>query len=315
MPKVSVIIPAYNMARYTVETVENVLNQTFKDYEIIVVDDGSTDNTHDLLQPYIKSHQIIYIYKENGGATTARNAGFKISKGKYIAFLDCDDLWLSKKLEISVDFLDSHSETGLVYNRAINIDKKGNNLQLSKGRCYSGMVFEKLVLHNFIMNSSPIVRRECFKKVGLFDEKIFHPADWDMWLRISECFPVEYIDIPLTKYRVRDLSYFEKNIEQAKSEIFRVLEKAFQRRPELDRNIWPKVASNVYFASAKAYAKRLELKKAKKEILISLRMSPYSYKPYLFALMLFFGKKVIRRLFLLKKPFEKFVGVKNAKRR
>ena len=300
MPKVSMIIPAHNMACYTVETIESVLNQTFEDYETIVVDDGSTDNTKELLRPYIKNRQILYIYKANGGAASARNAGFKISKGRYVAFLDCDDLWLPRKLETSVDFLDNHSETGFVYNRAMNIDKEGNNLQLSKGRCYSGMISEKLVLRNFIMNSSPVARRECFKKVGLFDEKLFYPADWDMWLRISECFPVEYIDVPLTKYRVGDLSYFEKNIEKAKSETFMVLEKAFQRRPELSRNIWSKVASDVYFTSAKAYAKRLELRKAKKEILISLKMSPYSYKPYLFALMLFLGKKVIRRLFLLK---------------
>lgn len=294
MPKVSVIIPAYNMARYTVETVRSVLNQTFKDYEIIVVDDGSTDNTKELLRPYIENHQITYIYKENGGASSARNVGFRASQGKYVAFLDCDDLWLPRKLRISVNLLDAHPEVGLVYNRALYIDKKGNDLWFSKDRCHSGMVFEKLILRDFIINSSPVVRRECFQKVGLFDETMFYPADWDMWLRISEYFPIKYINIPLTKYRIGDQSYFERHTELAKTESFRVLEKVFQRKADLPKNIRSKSIANIYSDSAEVHAKKIELEKAKKEILTSLRIYPYSLKSYLVLFCLYLlGKKAI----------------------
>lgn len=127
MPKVSVIIPAYNMAWYTLETVESVLKQTFRDYEIIVVDDGSADNTKDLLHPYIESYRITYIYKENGGASSARNVWIRASQGEYVALLDCDDLWLPEKLEFCVNVLDNKPEVGLVYTFFYRIDRKGES--------------------------------------------------------------------------------------------------------------------------------------------------------------------------------------------
>ncbi len=287
MPKVSVIIPAYNMARYTVEAIKSVLNQTFKDYEIVVVDDGSTDNTKELLQPYIESHQITYIYKENGGACSARNVGIRVSRGEYIAFLDCDDLWLPKKLEISIDLLDSHPEIGFVYSRAIIIDKKGDNLWFSKERCYSGEnALEKLIFRNFIRSSSPVVRKECFKKVGLFDETIFHPADRDMWLRISEYFPIKYINIPLIKYRVGEWSYFERNIELAKAESLKVLEKTFERH-KFPKRVKGRAIAYIYLNSSLAYSRKLELQKAKKEILTALRIYPFCVKSYIILFLLY----------------------------
>ena len=96
-PKVSVVIPTYNSSQFIVETLESVFAQTYKDYEIIVVDDGSTDNTKEVLQPY--TSRIKYIYKENGGPASARNVGIKSAQGEYIAFLDSDDRWLPEKLE------------------------------------------------------------------------------------------------------------------------------------------------------------------------------------------------------------------------
>jgi len=293
MPKVSVIIPAYNMAQYTVESVESVLHQTYKDYEIIVVDDGSQDNTKELLQTYVENQQITYIYKENGGASSARNIGIQICRGEYIAFLDCDDLWLPKKLEISVDFLDSHPEIGFVYSRAIIIDKNGNNLWFSKVRCYSGeKAFEKLILRNFIKSSSPVVRRECFKKVGVFDETIFHPADRDMWLKISEHFPLGYINIPLIKYRIGEWSYFERNIELAKKESLKVLENTFKRH-KFPKRVQNRAISYIYLCSSVSYARKSDLKRAKKEILISLKIFPYRLKSYLILFLLYLTGKFI----------------------
>jgi glycosyltransferase involved in cell wall biosynthesis len=287
MPKVSVIIPAYNAAPYTVEAIESVLNQTFKDFEIIVVDDGSTDNTKELLQPYVDDCRINYIYKENGGASSARNMGIRASKGQYIACLDCDDLWLPEKLEICTEFLENNPKIGLVYTRVFFIDSHGNNVGTSGGRCKSGMIFEKLIVKNFIMNSTPVVKKECFTKVGLFDESVFHPADWDMWLRISEHYPIIYLDKILTKYRIRESRYFERNIEHAKSEIFRVLEKTFRLRTYLPKKLKRKAISNVSFESAKAYARKLNLKNARKEAFKAVKLCPYNVKYYLLFILLF----------------------------
>lgn len=297
MPRVSVIIPAYNAASYTIEAVESILNQTFKDFEIIVVDDGSTDNTKKLLQPYIDCCKIDYIYKENGGASSARNMGIKASKGQYVACLDCDDLWLPDKLKICTEFLDKNPEVGLVYTRVCFIDLHGNIVGIPGGCCYSGMVFEKLIGNNFIVNSTPVVKKGCFAKVGLFDESIFYPADWDMWLRISEHYPIAYLDTILTKYRVRERSNFEKNIELAKSEIFKVLEKTFRARTYLSRKLKRKAISHISFASAKAYTRKLQLKNARKEAFKAIRLYPYNMKYYLFFIFLFFPKRLVNIIY------------------
>lgn len=305
MPRVSVIIPAYNAASYTIEAIESVLNQTFKDFEIIVVDDGSTDNTKKLLQPYIDCCKIDYIYKENGGASSARNMGIKASKGQYIACLDCDDLWMPDKLKICMEFLDKNPEVGLVYTRAFFIDVHGNIVRISGGCCYSGMVFEKLIGNNFIINSTPIVKKECFAKVGLFDESIFYPADWDMWLRISEHYPVAYIDTILTKYRIREGNYYEKNIELAKLEILKVLEKTFRARAYLSKKLKRNAISYISFESAKAYTKKLHLKNAKKEAIKAIKLCPYNVKYYLIFIFLFLPKRLVYII------YQKFLAFKN----
>src|SRR3990170_2838516 len=113
MPKVSVIIPTYNREKYIVETLQSVFAQTFTDYEVIVIDDGSTDNTADVLRPYLD--RIVYIRKPNGGQGSARNVGIKVAKGEYIAFLDSDDLWMPEKLELQVKYLDNNKDAGLVF--------------------------------------------------------------------------------------------------------------------------------------------------------------------------------------------------------
>ena len=109
-PLVSIIIPAYNVEKYVQEAIDSALSQIYKDIEIIVVDDGSTDNTKKVLNPYIKKGQIHYIYQENKGLSSARNTGIRAAKGGYIAFLDSDDLFLPEKMQRQVDFLEKHQE-------------------------------------------------------------------------------------------------------------------------------------------------------------------------------------------------------------
>jgi len=209
MPKVSVIIPTYNCAKYICQAVDSVLAQTYRDFELVVVDDGSTDNTKELLMQYGK--QLRYIYQENRGMTAARNTGINNSSGEYIAFLDSDDMWLPSKLQRQVKLLDEAPEVGLVYCWHYYIDAEGNRCTFCNnriGRSFESgsRLFEKLIENNVISGgaSTPVIRRECLEKSGMFDESIPYSGDWDLWLRISMDYIVAVIPEPFACYRVMD---------------------------------------------------------------------------------------------------------------
>lgn len=209
MSKVSVIIPTYNCAQYICQAVDSVLAQTYHDFELVVVDDGSTDDTKELLMRYDK--HLTYIYQENKGMTAARNTGIKNSSGEYIAFLDSDDIWLPNKLERQVKLLDESPEVGLVYCWHYYIDAEGNRCKFWNnkiGRSFESgsRLFEKLIEKNVISGggSTPIIRRECLGKSGMFDESIPYSGDWDLWLRISMDYIMAVIPEPLACYRVLD---------------------------------------------------------------------------------------------------------------
>lgn len=193
MPKVSVIIPAYNKADYTVKAVESVLNQDYGNVECIVIDDGSTDDTWDKLFPF--DTKIRYIYKNNGGVSSARNKGIVHSTGEYIAFLDCDDMYLPNKISKSMENVNSGSFE-FIHTAAYLIDKNDKPIKVYKP------AKTNLLFRNFICNSTPVMRKDVFDEVGLFDEDLFICADWDMWLRINEKYAMYYFNEPLTYYRV-----------------------------------------------------------------------------------------------------------------
>src|SRR3990172_7360951 len=183
MPKVSVIIPTYNREKYIVETLQSVFEQTFTDYEVIVIDDGSTDNTSVVLKPYLD--RIVYIRKPNGGQGSARNVGIKKAKGEYIAFLDSDDLWLPEKLEIQVRYLDGHPEAGLVFTDMVIFcqDESGMHQELKEIHYRGGDIsFRTLLKWNFVPNLTVMARQSCINTAGLFDESrdLIGIEDYDM---------------------------------------------------------------------------------------------------------------------------------------
>lgn len=191
IPLVSVIIPTYNNADLIKETIDSVLGQTFRDFEIIVVNDGSSDNTVDVLKPYIDTDKIKYIYQDNSGPTLARNRAIDRSRGKYIAFLDNDDLFMPTKLEQQVNFLNENDDYAMVYADAYEFsrDKVINKSKLATNdrNTMSGMIFEHLINGCFIFMSTVLVRRSVLDEVGYFDPNVgFSCNDWDMWLRISK---------------------------------------------------------------------------------------------------------------------------------
>jgi glycosyltransferase involved in cell wall biosynthesis len=198
VPRVSVIIAAYNAQSYIDETVRSVLAQTHPAVEIIVVDDGSTDGTIERLAAFgdrIKLHQ-----QANGGAAAARNAGARKATGEWIAFLDADDLWLPRKLECELMAADAP----LVYTNRYNIGERGElpEVQSDVTQMLEGDVFVELMLRgNFITSSSVMLRREVFEQLGGFYEGLSRAEDYDMWLRVAERHPVRYCHEPLVRYR------------------------------------------------------------------------------------------------------------------
>jgi glycosyltransferase involved in cell wall biosynthesis len=223
MPKVSVVIPTYNRAHLISETVQNVLAQNFRDYEVIVVDDGSTDNTKDVLRPF--GNKIKYIYKKNAGLAAARNTGIEHSTGEYIAFIDDDDLWYPNKLDVQVGILDKNLQLGFVCSQADVINAQSGEVMytLKKG-WFNKENFESLYNENFIPVLTVMMRRSCYEKLGGFDENQITGEDYDYWLRLSKIYPFHFIDMPLAKWRMTPKS-MSKNIEKMFEGNWRALNK------------------------------------------------------------------------------------------
>ena len=193
VPKVSVIIPTYNRLPMLKEAVDSVLAQDFEDLELIVVDDSSTDGTAEEMKEYGGRDKLIE-HTENRGVSAARNRGILHAKGKYIAFLDSDDLWVKGKLKIEVAFLDDNPHYPLCYTDEIWIRKGKRVNPMLKHAKYSGWIFEKCLPLCIISPSSVMMKRTLFSKVGLFDEALPVCEDYDFWLRVSARFPIFFID-------------------------------------------------------------------------------------------------------------------------
>ena len=192
-PKVSVIIPTYNRLPMLKEAVNSVLAQDFEDFELIVVDDGSTDGTAEEIKQYGGRVKLLQ-HSENRGVSAARNRGILHAKGKYIAFLDSDDLWVKGKTRIQVAFLDENPHYPLCYTDEIWIRRGKRVNPKIKHAKYSGWIFEKCLPLCTISPSSAMMRKTLFSKVGLFDEALPVCEDYDFWLRVSARFPIFFIN-------------------------------------------------------------------------------------------------------------------------
>jgi glycosyltransferase involved in cell wall biosynthesis len=194
-PSVSVIIPTYNRAWCLSEAVDSVLAQDFSDFELIVVDDGSTDGTADLLAAY--GNDIAVLQLEHSGVSAARNAGIATARGELIAFLDSDDIWLPKKLSTQVQFFNSHADALICQTEEMWV-RNGRRVNPGKRhRKPSGMIFEPSLELCLVSPSAVMVRKGLFQHVGFFDESLPACEDYDMWLRVSCRIPVYLIDAPL----------------------------------------------------------------------------------------------------------------------
>lgn len=194
-PLVTVIIPTYNRGWIIQEAIDSVLDQDFNDYELIVVDDGSEDNTLEILEAYGKAIKVLQ--QGNRGVSAARNRGIEEATGRLIAFLDSDDLWLPKKLSTQVKFFENNADalinqTQEVWNRnGLRVNPKKRHHK------FSGMIFERSLELCLVSPSAVMIAKDLFDTVGVFDENLPACEDYDLWLRISCRYPVHLTDLPL----------------------------------------------------------------------------------------------------------------------
>jgi glycosyltransferase involved in cell wall biosynthesis len=226
-PKVSVVIPAYNHGRFLAEALDSVRKQTFRDFNVVVVDDGSTDNTAEVVAAF--APEVRYVHQQNAGPSGARNTGIRHTTGEYVAFLDADDTWMPEKLALQVAYLDVHPEAGLVFTKVLVMSEAGQPLYTYPHRYrYRRREFERLLLWPYGSMNVVMVRRVCFEKLGLFDESLRAGEDWDMWLRMAPFFRLGFLDHPLGTYRQSSHSVSRGSGAQQAPETFRrVLDKLF----------------------------------------------------------------------------------------
>ncbi len=234
MTAVSVIIPTYNCADYIEQTLESILNQTFQDFELIVVDDGSTDRTQDIVARH--APRVRLIVQKNSGVCVARNRGISEAKGQFICLVDHDDYWFADKLACQVEAMEKYPESGVIYTdftlwfpedgrfpepRTLHTAIPGDRIDPD----YSGWIYHQLLLDCWVLTSTAMFRAEVFRNCGKFDETLPYSEDWELWLRICRKYPFTKLAYASTLYRqhpnqgnrkVRAVDYRTRLLTQAK---------------------------------------------------------------------------------------------------
>ncbi len=195
-PLVSVIIPTFNRSSMVVEAVESVLAQTCAELEVIVVDDGSTDDTRERLRSY-GQRLVLVVNEENRGVSAARNRGIRQSRGEFVALLDSDDLWRPEKIQRQLDFFSTHPQAMICQTEEIWVRRGRRVNPRQKHRKYSGYIFPHCLPLCIVSPSAVMIKRELLSRVGLFDEQLPACEDYDLWLRIAVREPIFLLDEPL----------------------------------------------------------------------------------------------------------------------
>ncbi|MHB0856224.1 MAG: glycosyltransferase [Anaerolineae bacterium] len=247
-PAVSVIVTSYNYARYIRLAIESVLNQTYHDFEVIVVDDGSTDETRSILEGL--GDRVTCLFQANQGKSAALNRGIQAARGRYVAFLDSDDLWLPDALARRVAVFEADPQVGVVYSHALVIDAEGRPLPQTIGAParYPGQTLRSLLSGNYIPFATFAVRRSCLDRVGAaFDPKFGATNDWELYLRLSRVCRFHYIDQPTACWRLHGQNW-SGNAALMAEQMERVVERALAE-PDLPAEVQrsrPVIYRNLY---------------------------------------------------------------------
>lgn len=262
MPKVSVIIPTYNRGNLIKRAVDSVLSQTFKDFEIIIIDDGSKDDTKEVLAPYMD--RVRYVPQANGGISKARNRGIELAQGQYIAFLDSDDYWAPEKLQMQTDILDGNPKIGIVYVRMPIVDEHGNVLGM-KPNGVSGKNFQELLrVWGDLPTSSVMTRKECFDRVGVFDPNLPPMEDIDMWIRIAYHYDLHEIEGKVLAYYWRHDHQITKDLVKVYSGLVKIHAKILESFKDADipRDLLVRKLVKNQYTLSRVYSSQKKFKEA-----------------------------------------------------
>jgi glycosyltransferase involved in cell wall biosynthesis len=201
-PTVSVVMAAKNYARFLPEAVESVRAQTFADWELVIIDDGSSDHTPQAVRPFLVDARVRYFRSDTLGQPRAKNLGIGLSRAGLVAFLDADDAWEETKLEKQLAMFAAKPDVGVVFCKRSLMDEAGNAIPKKNGENPPrGFAFGQMFTQNFVCFSSVVVKREVFSHVGRFDPLWDLAIDYDLWLRVAKAYPFDFVDEELVRYR------------------------------------------------------------------------------------------------------------------
>ena len=254
-PAVSVFISSYNHARYLPQTIESVLSQSFQDFELLIVDDGSTDNSHEVLSGYQQRYpdKIHYFWHEghaNRGIPYSCNVALARAAGAYLAWLGSDDFWLPEKLAKQVQFLINHPEVGMVHSPALTVDSSGSLYPVllpARATVIPTYAWQQLAIANPICASTAMVTHAALDDVGGFNEHLVF-CDWELWIRIAGKYPIGFIAEPLAAYRVhgQNISISPQRAAAVLQHNMAVIESVCSQLPQMEKTVENRARANAY---------------------------------------------------------------------
>ena len=278
-PTVSVVIPTYNRKEFLLETLRSVFAQNLKGYEILVVDDGSSDGTEEALKSL--SEPVRYINKPHGGASSARNVGIREARGEYLAFLDSDDLWYPRFLETTTDYLTRYPDLALVCTAWRTLPNGHQKPEIQQAAIH-GNLYSLLMVSRFIRLSAVVARKKVVLDVGAFDERLEMAENLDLWLRIARRYPMAFLNIPLSWGRkpIGDLA--EKQLAHLGHQL-QIIE-AHYDPALLSKRRFDRHRSTVHLALARCYLQLGRVQEATRHIRRAVGLNPYSFRAHRYLL-------------------------------
>lgn len=282
-PLVSVLTASYNMGHFITEAIESVARQSYANIQHVIIDDGSTDDTKQIVEPYLKDSRLEFHYQANQGQTVAKNAGLKRARGDFICYLDADNLWYPDKLEKQLKvFSGLPAEYKIVYTLQEDIDGQGKviptpaNLQ----RYHSGRISGHLLADNFVTFNTAMIRKICFEDLGGFDESLARSIDYELFLRFSTKYEFHFIPEITTSYRI-----WEGQMSQDKGRRHRaglmIMERFLSDHPDLvEPDVVRKARGRVYTTRGDYHAGNRQYREAVGYFLRSLRYDPFNIVTY-----------------------------------
>jgi glycosyltransferase involved in cell wall biosynthesis len=244
-PMISVVIPAYNCQKTIKTTIESVFKQTFADFELIVINDGSQDKTLEIVSHIHDSRLKIFSF-DNAGANISRNRGLNYAVGEFVSFLDADDLWTADKLELQLQALQAHPQASVAYSWTNCIDEQGQFLRRGTYISAAGNVYARLLVINFLESgSNPLIRKEALIAVGGFDESLPAGQDWDLYLRLAANYHFVPVPSPQILYRISGNS-LSTNVVRQEAACLSVIQRAYNQAPEDLQYLKNSSLANIY---------------------------------------------------------------------